>query len=365
MDKMVISAAGLITSSGHDFMTAGGAIRAGIKRPQELVYFMVAGEDYFETEGLVGYPIINITDGFSTLGRWNVMGREAFRDFENNAAVCAATDFLPSETGYVFVSPYLSSPRYAFSGHLHDTTLVDEYCLPFLEYLGIKYEHTLVRSVQEDHTGIVHAVSLAEELFENGDVKRVIVIAADSLVDPDSLEWFAEKNRLKTDANPVGLIPGEAAAVLMLEPNGQTILSDMLTISRSCIHAVDGVDESGNERLCLAQTVSQLLGDDSFDGSLYMDMNGEAWRSMAYGIARSAIPEHQWVDHDFITPARCLGDTGAAGGAVSLCLMMHSVLRQYNDSFRFMLLASNDRNESAGLLIHSSEAVNREVSCGK
>lgn len=356
---MIITGTGLTTSVGHGFRAGCAAIRAGIKRPVELKHYLVGGETYFDENYLTGYPIQNHTDGFSPLARWIIMSREALQDFERQTKSPLANSLLPEETKFIFVTPYLESPRFTFSGIINNDSLKDEYCIPLLKGLGIQCSKTDIHTIQEDHRGTISAVEKASELFDDKSVKKVIVIAADSCIDIFSLQWYAEKNRLKTDANPAGFIPGEAAAVILLEPDERTGDMDVGVAKIVCLATDNHNDEVINEDTergpGLIKTITSVLENYNhelpFSGMVYTDLNGENWRAREFGIARSAISEAQWLDTGLIIPARSLGDTGAASGVIAICMMIHTRLKNYAVDKHCLLLSSDEKGLTGSMII--------------
>src|SRR5262249_30742717 len=68
------------------------------------------------------------------------------------------------------------------------------------------------------HAGAIVALERAWEIVTAHVADRVILIGADSYLDNLSLTYLAEAHRLKTNENPAGLSPGQAAAAVLLEP---------------------------------------------------------------------------------------------------------------------------------------------------
>ena len=68
------------------------------------------------------------------------------------------------------------------------------------------------------HAGTAAALEQASVLLERRAADRVLVVAADSILDDLSLGWLLDNGRLHSDDTPTGLIPGEAAAAVLLEP---------------------------------------------------------------------------------------------------------------------------------------------------
>jgi 3-oxoacyl-[acyl-carrier-protein] synthase-1 len=94
---------------------------------------------------------------------------------------------------------------------------LEDFVLPLREELDLPLDERLVRGVGKGHAGAATAMQRALQELESGRLERVLLVAADSLLDPTALQWLAEESRLKTDDLPVGLQPGEAGACLLVE----------------------------------------------------------------------------------------------------------------------------------------------------
>lgn len=75
------------------------------------------------------------------------------------------------------------------------------------------------RSIAGGHAGAAAGLMCAAELLAAGR-RRVLLLAVDSLLDPESLAWLAADERLLGPETPDGVQPGEAAAAWLLGPAG-------------------------------------------------------------------------------------------------------------------------------------------------
>src|ERR1019366_3776009 len=67
------------------------------------------------------------------------------------------------------------------------------------------------------HAGFAGALQKAEIMVASNRLERCLVGAVDSCLDPEFLLAAAVRGLLKTAVNPVGFIPGEAAAFVLIE----------------------------------------------------------------------------------------------------------------------------------------------------
>jgi 3-oxoacyl-[acyl-carrier-protein] synthase-1 len=167
-----------------------------------------------------------------------------------------------------------------------------------------------------------------EILARQTSLDRVLILAVDSLLDTLTLEWLAAGHRLKSPSTPMGLMPGEAAAAMIVERQGSTARAGGLGVAvrtaaetapqgeRELTGAVRG------ERLAtvLAECLANLAAPAGDGCMLISDQNGEQWRAEELAYCNLRLTEVWPVNASVLLPAVSLGDTGAASGAVNCCL---------------------------------------------
>jgi 3-oxoacyl-[acyl-carrier-protein] synthase-1 len=93
------------------------------------------------------------------------------------------------------------------------------------------------------------ALEEAETLLADRGTDCVLVGAADSLSDPQSLETLARANRILDGTNPDGLIPGEGAGFLIVRRGGPSPYGHLIAHARARGAAADAAPESAGEAL--------------------------------------------------------------------------------------------------------------------
>ncbi|GAK72629.1 hypothetical protein G6L37_33200 [Agrobacterium rubi] len=161
------------------------------------------------------------------------------------------------------------------------------------------------------------AKALKELRDENGG--GLIVGALDSFMDAELLDMLAVNGRLFSRGNPHGLIPAEAAVLVMLELPGElrqalpvlgTMRSVFTGFERENLLAPDGVIGRG-----LAKPLRQAF--ETFSPARFLvDLNGERWRSEDLGFALSGARVPDKLLADFETPIAFTGDCGAANSLI-------------------------------------------------
>jgi 3-oxoacyl-[acyl-carrier-protein] synthase-1 len=185
------------------------------------------------------------------------------------------------------------------------------------------------------HAGVARSL---ERLIEEGPEHALqLVVAADSYLHGAPLEWLEREGLLADPRTPNGLIPGEAAACLMLasEPLRARLRLPVLArvVASSCAVeslARDSVTGSLGEALSaavLAATRTLELPRDT-PSTVYIDINGERYRSEEWGFVNLRASE-VFGPAPPIIPADSWGDVGAASGALFAILAAQSWARGY------------------------------------
>lgn len=172
---------------------------------------------------------------------------------------------------------------------------------------------------QYDQAGGVMAIATAMNRIANGGRRHCIVVATDSYIGADSLDWFEAHQRLKTVTNPFGLIPGEAAAAMLVGP----------ATSRNRVQVIGGglrreiADESPGPYLgralsrALLDATAPLAERETPIRHLFVDLNGEIWRTDSFGNALMRASSRFALGESFNVTANRVGETGAAFGVLA------------------------------------------------
>lgn len=183
-----------------------------------------------------------------------------------------------------------------------------------------------VESFQQAHVSGQEALARASSLLAE-NVKQCLIGAADSQWQIRTIRWHERNQRLKCSYANDGLMPSEAAAFLIVEPE-QAALSrgaDILAVVRSvAIEREDAtvLSDKPNTAAGLTDAVRTALADASIAAedicAVWCDLNGESYRAREWAFAeiRNAFQDHTELIH----PADCYGDLGAASDTVLLGL---------------------------------------------
>jgi 3-oxoacyl-[acyl-carrier-protein] synthase I len=179
--------------------------------------------------------------------------------------------------------------------------------------------------VPHEHASGLIALQQAERDLLAGKLSYAVVCAADSLMQRDHLLELSEARRLKLPSRPNGLIPGEGAAVLVLELESHARERGMTPLARLGNFAVDrepvplGPDHPIRAEAA-SRVVSAVLEQSDAHGGIHRiiaDLTGERWRSLEWALVETrcldSLPRGWQLWH----PADCLGDLGAASARCS------------------------------------------------
>ncbi|MFY0570111.1 hypothetical protein ACN28E_40675 [Archangium lansingense] len=345
----------MISSIGHNVVAACAALRAGLVRPRPLPGCDALDLDLGEPVPVVGHPVDGITDGFYLSGVWLRLAERAVSDMLSWGEVPGPEDAgFWAECDVLLVTPCLDPARFPI---LRDeetaAAMISEYVEGFLELTRLPVASRSVQVLSAGHVGVARALELAGRRARVGSASRCLVVAADSYVDPDAVDWLTWQRRLKVPGRAVGLMPGAAAAAVMVEaPQGLRARKAKVRawVDRVCFGAAQDRAAS-RDGAGLAAAVEPLLEPGTgLVADLLCDLNGEEWRAQGYGNALVRLGA-LLGQRALILPALSLGDTGAASGAIALCAATRAFERSYARSDLALVLSTSENGESAAIRV--------------
>lgn len=217
--------------------------------------------------------------------------------------------------------------------------------------------------VGRGHAGIACAIERAVQESARGVDVLTVVLGVDSYLHPDTLVWL-ECNRLFGPNSRSGFAPGEAAGCLVL---ASTRLRKSLGLP--CLAVVGGVATAREHRLSGSETGSfgegmtqAVLGAlaglrlpaEAVD-AVFSDINGERYRSEEWGFVTLRAPE-AFRAPNYVAPADCWGDVGAASGALLSILAVRSWARDYAPGPRALVMTGSTDGLRGAILLEQPEA---------
>lgn len=367
LPELAVEACGMTTALGLDVARACTAARAGIVRARALEMFRFGSTQTGEPEAAVGHSAGVVTDGFEGFGRLARLLDSAMASLWSNIEP-------PGETT---IPVYLSVPDPARTASAFWLLAEPDQSIwqARIEALSKASPDERLERAREVATRLLatshvqgpvpqlHFVSIGGSAgfgsalaatfrdIEARKTTRAIVGGIDSLLDEDTLSWLRATNRLKASDCPTGMMPGEAAALLLVHRPDEAMRSDnsgMVLVSRPKMQCEEG-SWSGGHRSS-GRALAALMTPPGAGPWVLADMNGEVHRSEDWGMALARLrPSCPDIDRmSTWCPAGSFGDTGAAYGAVASCWAVDALARGYAPAAAASVVASSDDGVRAG-----------------
>jgi 3-oxoacyl-[acyl-carrier-protein] synthase I len=338
---MFITAVGMVCPIGLSAATACAAKRAGISALAHLPYYDNSGEP------IVGGTVPDLD--------WSRRGASRVLEL----LVRPLAELLREQTGLrwdqVALLLCLPDPARPGSG---GSELAASVLRRVEEASGVQFDRSHSRVFASGHTAAFEALREARAMLGRSEVSACVVCGADSYVNAATLLWLDQHYRLKTPANRDGVIPGEAGAAVMVEPQmapgvGAEVIG--LGFGKEQAHLLSeepllgrGLADAARSALTEAR-----LGMHEIDLRL-SDVTGELYGfkelpllegRLMRDVRKKAQPLWHW--------AEAIGDTGSAAGVAQLVLANEAFRKGYAPGERVLCLTSSVLgNRAAAVLRH-------------
>lgn len=356
--RLVVTGIGMVTALGYGATGSCAAIRAGLSRPQALDGLVVEdGEG--GSQPVTGFPVSGYAEGFFLVGAWLRLAAGSLDDLRHGMEWPSPSDVsFWGRTGLLALTPFIDEARFGWSLGQRPHALVEDFVQPLLtlQHLPVSIERS--RPLALGHCGLVAALQQARHLLEERRLERVIIVAADSYADVPSLEWIDGQGRLKQPRMPVGLMPGQAGACLLIEGEGAARARGApLGI---CVQGASFAAGPGERRMPhvlgreLAASILLVLRDARvplpYQGCLVLDLNGEEWKSAAWAHAQLHLTEHVDFENCRVrVPAESLGETGASSAVVGAGVAISELRSSHDESA--IVCSLSDHGDSGVILL--------------
>jgi len=214
------------------------------------------------------------------------------------------------------------------------------------------------------HAGSLSALLRAEELLNRG-AQIVVILAVDSYLDPETLRWLDDDNRLPGSAVRGACPPGEAGVAIALAsvppPRGAGG-GPSLVLVRGVGFATEPRGRDSDEGV-LGEGLTQALRSAAADlrmpeeaiDDLYNDINGERHRTDDWVFSQMRFPGLARRACDYQLVADCVGDVGAATGALACVLAVRAWDRGYAAGPRALIWAGSDSGLRAAVVLQKGD----------
>lgn len=371
--RLRVSGYGMVSALGHDAATGCSAARAGLSRAGEMPEMRFADPATGDQVPLAVHAIWGIADGFTGLGRLIQIGHAGLRDMMARNAAMDWRDtgiMLLLTDGFHLMEAARLTERLSEEAagtveetadqlRRHQEIMADRLLPAILKQAGVTVDAARCQVAFGGNAGLIGALTRCAEMLYSGGMRRVVIGALHSELDPDRLAALQALGLLKTPSNPVGCMPGEMAAFLVVEPDNPGarnsaapgVLLDTPAHAKAPCHRFSTDPPLGT---ALAETINATLGGAPKERQrcdlVIGDLNGDAYRAQEWGSALvRLIPEHPWLDTAAEWyPALPFGDIGVATGPAAVCMAARAFERGYAAADQVLVwLFSNDGGRGA------------------
>lgn len=346
---MALTGIGMVTSVGLGAYASCAALRAGLVRIRELD--LPQGTEGLATRRpIVGSPIKGLTDGYFGLGRWARLAGYGLRDLLANARL--DTGQLVQAGLFLGLPPSTSPERQ------------QQLATRITQGLQVPDLMPRIHFYPRGHASAVQALGDALAQLRQERLALAVVGGLDSLVEPETLTRLRNEGRLKTDEHPVGFVPGEASAFFLLETPrmAQRRKAPVMAWLESSQLAREPVTADSREPCdghglghAITAAFETLEDRGAGTGLVINDLNGELYRAEEFAKAAPRALRHLRGRWRLWHPADCIGDTGAASGALAVCVGARALFRGYAATSQVLTCASSEQGLRGAVCLKSAD----------
>lgn len=341
--RLAITGMGLVTPVGLTAPATCAALRAGVSRLSAIEGFTIqVGKDDYDNA--TGARVPRLAEGLLGPARLQNLMRPALHEALEDAGI-------EDQRLGVFLGTCGSNP--AARVHNYDKAMRDNLLASMPE--GAKLERA--KLIQSGRASVQKSLRKAALALEQDLVDAVVIGAADSWVTPRALNYLRREGRLPEYPRHTGTIPAEAAGFLVLE-TPQAAAQRSARVYAEVIASAGSVEAASwgeaSNAAALAQAVQSVVGDTQQDHAVIIsDLDGERYRAMEWVLAEAkGVWSYSTMDH--WNPADCVGDSGAAMGAITLALGSMALHRGYAHVPRVLLWGASDEGAREAVMLESA-----------
>jgi 3-oxoacyl-[acyl-carrier-protein] synthase I len=206
------------------------------------------------------------------------------------------------------------------------------------------------------------ALTRVEEVMRAKRLARCLIGGIDTQLQLRTIRWHEDNRRLKCSYVVDGLIPGEGACFLVVEPEHQAVrrgtrpLARVASVSIEREHAPilsDQPNTAGALTGALRKSLDEAGISAAGVGMVWSDLNGESYRAREWAF--SEIRLGFTTATELMHPADCYGDVGAATDASLLALAAMSHLTNWADGKPLVVFAGSEAGLRGAAVITPAE----------
>ncbi len=353
--RLSVTGLGMVSSLGLEAPSACAAAFAGLTRPTPM-----PGVDVFDPEAgegidLAVYAVPMVTEGFVDVARFARLGVAALEDVTRRAeipndgktGICIA---LPSgyhlrrhEQALALEDDDPPAEPYDIEADIRLEALRAHLIPTIRRFSDVSLHPSPGVTTFQDEAGFGALLQTVARALEGGSISRCLVGGIDSSLDPDTIGALQSAGVLLTPENAAGVMPGEAAAFVLVERATDT--ADGLVLEGVAqaqgIPFVPGAHERpAGVALSKSLAATRAATSRTVD-TLYTSLNGTAHRAFDWGCAQVRLSADGPFEPTTVHPATSFGDIGAATGPLSVCLADHARRRGWGPPTSAVCLSSD------------------------
>jgi 3-oxoacyl-[acyl-carrier-protein] synthase I len=317
IEKVYVAETGLISAAGLNTSMTCAAINAGIS------CYGPTGYHNFRDHSMTGtcIPDAALPELNEELAWAGLTGREkrlvriaspALNEVIKNSGITASVPLFMA--GPEKISSSLRAINGSLFKHIKKQT-------------GINFDMGNCRYFASGRAGVLEAIDLAFKYFESTQAEYVIVGGIDSYIDPAVLSILDSERRVLAVNTNNGFAPGEGAAFLLLTRHYENSKYPV-SVYKPGLGQEEGHRYSDKPYLGdgLADAFKTSISNAGVNGidAVYSTLNGESFGSKEFGVACTRSNRFLSTEYEHIHPADCVGDMGAASGALLIILALNN-----------------------------------------
>jgi 3-oxoacyl-[acyl-carrier-protein] synthase-1 len=360
MSALAITGIGAVTPVGLSAPASAAAFRAGIARLGPIMSSEVDGPAGGTLPAVAGRVPLEWFDGGPKVEEWP--GHERFEHpfpppehlvIEDGIerllrlAVPAAAESwrhrtpgrAPLRNWGLFIGISAEEPPDAGKRLANAVTTAVEHIAP-----------TIVDTVAEGRAAGLAALHRAAAAIASGKISGALVGGIDSLLRPSVHQRLLKAGVIKDrSSNPHGILPGEAAAFMLIETDATATPSVKLYSTAVAEEPTAGSDEP-NRGAGLTNAIRTARGAAPlpYVPLMICDLNGDRYRALEWGMVfPRSLGDLPWRYDlpncgQFWHPADCIGDTGAASGILNCVWTVEALRKGYAGVDRVLVWGASE-----------------------
>jgi len=216
---------------------------------------------------------------------------------------------------------------------------------------GLPAELQVVDVFTNGHAAGFFALAKAVEQIQQGAFEACLVGGVESYFHPDTMEWLDANRQLTGTVSRSGFVPGEGAGFCLVMTDRachQLGLRSMVRVRAVAIGKETKLIKT--DEVCLGEGLTATVEDavnylnppTETINKIVCDINGERYRGEEWGFVCLRLSRHFDNPTEYLAPADCWGDMGAASGPLFAMLVHQATKRGYAKGPRTMLWASSE-----------------------